>query len=392
MKKIINILFVGVIVSFLLLGLVVTLFFPRDINYLENRPANKVEKLTLDNYLNGDFQKKFGDALNDQVPLQGKMKKLYNDCNSSYELALISKVMKENKEERYISIKDSLLYGDNLMYWPRDLETMKDSLNRKVENIEGQVKAHPDIDFYVYYIEKDTDINFETNEKVGAYEYLSEKFQKNNIPIAGLKINNYEEFEKRFYKTDHHWNCYGSYQGYCEVMGLLNKKDEIIKPEKEMVLKKYTLSGSKAAAIGATGILTEEFPVYQFIYPQMDIRIDGVQADDYGQQQQYINGECATEGFSYGAFYGSDNAEIVFDTHNTEKENLLVIGESYDNAILKLLASHFNKTYSIDLRSYEGTFGSKFQFSKYIEENQIDKVLLIGNIDYFTMEEFMLED
>ena len=70
----------------------------------------------------------------------------------------------------------------------------------------------------------------------------------------------------------------------------------------------------------------------------------------------------------------------------------MVIGESYDNAILKLLASHFEKTFSIDLRNYERTFGSKFQFSQYVKDNNVDKVLLIGNIDYFTMDEFMLED
>ena len=31
-------------------------------------------------------------------------------------------------------------------------------------------------------------------------------------------------------------------------------------------------------------------------------------------------------------------------------------------------------------------------FSDYVKENNIDKVLLIGNIDYFTMDEFELED
>lgn len=392
MKKIINILFIGIIVLFLLSGLIFTLFFPEDINYLENRSANKVEKLTLENYLNGDFQKKFSDALNDQVPLQGRMKKMYNYLNSSYEKLLISKVVGENTEQRYISIKDGLLFGDSLVYWPRDLEVMKQNLNKKAENIEDKVKEHPDIDFYIYYIEKDTDINFESNEKVGAFEYLAEKFEKSNIPIAALEINSFKDFEKNFYKTDHHWNCYGSYQGYSGVMELLNIEEDIIKPEKEMVLEKYTLSGSKAAGIGATGIFTETFPVYQFQYPEMDICIDGEEAEDYGKQQKYINGEEDQTDFSYGAFYGGDNAEIIFDTHNAEKENLLVIGESYDNAILKLLASHFEKTYSIDLRNYERTFESKFQFSNYVKDNQIDKILLIGNIDYFTMDEFMLED
>ena len=148
MKKIINSLFIGIIVLFLLSGLVSTLFFPDDINYLENRSANKVEKLTLNNYLDGDFQEKFSDALNDQVPLQGRMKKMYNYLNAAYEKIIISEAIGKNTEQRYISIKDSLLFGNNLVYYPRDLETMKPDLDKKIENIEAKVKEDPDINFY----------------------------------------------------------------------------------------------------------------------------------------------------------------------------------------------------------------------------------------------------
>lgn len=391
MKKIINFLFVGSIVLFLLMGLINTLFFPEDINYLENRSANKVGTFTLEKYLDGVYQKEFSNALNDQVPLQGRMKKTYNYLNSFYEKVMVSKTFGD-ESGRYISFKDGLLFEDSIVYEPSDLEVIKQNLDNKVQNIDTKVKEHPNVDFYVYYIEKDTDIDFETNNKIGAFEYLSEKFQKQNIPVAGLKINNFDDFKKDFYKTDHHWNCYGSYRGYTEVMKMLNMDDEILEPENEIVLKDYVLSGSKAAGIGVTGIFTESFPVYQFQYPQMDIKIDGEKAVDYGKQQEYINGKTNGKEISYGEFYGWDNGEIVFDTHNTEKENLLVIGESYDNAILKLLASHFEKTFSIDLRNYERTFGSKFQFSQYVKDNNVDKVLLIGNIDYFTMDEFMLED
>ena len=70
---------------------------------------------------------------------------------------------------------------------------------------------------------------------------------------------------------------------------------------------------------------------------------------------------------------------------------ILIVGESYDNALLKLLASHFNKTYSIDLRNYERENNKKFNYLEYLNDNNIDKVLLIGNKDYFTMSEFNLE-
>ena len=82
---------------------------------------------------------------------------------------------------------------------------------------------------------------------------------------------------------------------------------------------------------------------------------------------------------------------MIFSTGQTGRENLLVLGESYDNAVLKLLASHFNNTSSVDLRYYEAYMGKKFSFSDYVKEHGITQVLLIGNIDYFIMDEFLLE-
>lgn len=66
----------------------------------------------------------------------------------------------------------------------------------------------------------------------------------------------------------------------------------------------------------------------------MTVTRNGEPAGDYGRQDA-VPGELA---LSYGAFYGGDDGEIIFDTGRTDRGNLLVIGESYDNAILKLLA------------------------------------------------------
>lgn len=123
----------------------------------------------------------------------------------------------------------------------------------------------------------------------------------------------------------------------------------------------------------------------------MSVRLNGNdQSVDYGAADAFFNGERTDA--TYGNFYGGDDGEIVFDTHNTEKENILLIGESYDNAILKLVASHYNRTYSVDLRYYEAYMGHAFHLEQYIKENNISKVLLIGNVDYFEMQDFLLED
>ena len=80
--------------------------------------------------------------------------------------------------------------------------------------------------------------------------------------------------------------------------------------------------------------------------------------------------------------------DLQTDTKNEEKENVLIIGESFDNAILKLIASHFNKTFSVDLRYYKAYMGKDFSLSSYLTENDINKVLFIGNIDYFIGSDF----
>jgi len=94
---------------------------------------------------------------------------------------------------------------------------------------------------------------------------------------------------------------------------------------------------------------------------------------------------------SYGKFYGGDEGEVIFDYNNPQAENILIFGESYDNAIIELLAAHFNKTYCVDLRAYEMDLGEKFNFNKYIENNDISKIVFIGNIDFYVMEQFLVE-
>ena len=81
----------------------------------------------------------------------------------------------------------------------------------------------------------------------------------------------------------------------------------------------------------------------------MEIQVDRVESD-YGMQDELLRGELGW--VSYGGVYGGDNGEVIFDT-GKDGDNILIFGNSYDNAILKLLASHFSKTYSIDLRNYE---------------------------------------
>lgn len=383
-KKAINGLFVGVVLFLLGAGLVRTVFFPKEVNSYENRYAEKIAPLTAEGWLDGSFQDSVDKALADQVQLAQVYKKAFH-LTSSYYLRAASAPLMSRCEGRYVNYVDALIFNGFITYPPRALSDMAGRLEAKAENYNGYFAAHPELDFYVYYIEKDTEVNFETGEKIPACDYL---FDRLNLPRARqgrFAVDSFDEFSAWFYRTDHHWNERGSYRGYMELLELLGVEDAPIGSTGDLA-DLGTFSGSKAT--GAASVFSEPFYAACRDYPDMEIMVNGAPGD-YGNQEAFFAGEGGVP--SYGGFYGWDAGEAAFSTGRTDRENLLILGESYDNAVIKLLASHFNNTYAVDLRYYEAYMGEAFSFSSYVEEHGVTQVLLIGNIDYFLMDEFRLE-
>ena len=62
-KKVLNGLFLGVILLLLLAGLITALLFPHDVNTYENRYAEKVEPFSVRAFLDGSFQDSMDKAL-----------------------------------------------------------------------------------------------------------------------------------------------------------------------------------------------------------------------------------------------------------------------------------------------------------------------------------------
>jgi hypothetical protein len=119
----------------------------------------------------------------------------------------------------------------------------------------------------------------------------------------------------------------------------------------------------------------------------MDVWLNGVLTTALEPQEAFFSGEM--ESISYGDYYGGIEGEVVLDTHRPERKNILLLGDSFDNAIRKLVASHFNKTYSVDERTYEEDRGERFILSSYVQQNDIDIVVYDGDILLFTGDAFL---
>lgn len=381
-KLLINTAFTIAVFVYLFSSLIKSIVKPIDVVERENRYANKYSKINLTSYVKGVTQSNIESTLSDQVFLSSRLK-LVNNLMKGILLKEYINLYFDQNELCYFPVSDINFYGkDNLVYNKWNFNETKNILDTKIENY-NKLIDNINTNFYVYYIEKDTDINFETNKKLGAYDYIKDNINTKNI--SRFEINNFDEFNEYFYKTDHHWNYKGSYKAYKELLTLLNV-DSSPKVGTEKCFKER-FSGSKASTTQFNQIMTEEFCAYDFNFDQFNTTINGIK-NEYGNQEKYFNG--LADNISYGNFYGGDDGEIVFKNSKVLEDNILVIGESYDNAILRLLAEKFNYLISIDLRYYEHYMKKEFDLKYYIKKYNINKVLFIGNLSFFTMEDFMI--
>lgn len=384
--KFYDILFLISLGIILILTVISVVFFKKTINYYENRSSYYFSAPTIENIKSGEFQKSFELALSDQILMSSRVKKIYNFFNNYVNILFSNFVFKTYCNDNYIkTTSNSITFGcdNNLVYEPIYITSDNKSLfDNRISNINNLINKSP-VPVYTYYIEKDTDINFKNNEKTNVSGYIYKNIlDKSNFNV--FNINNFSEFQNYFYKTDHHWNYMGSYEAYKDLANTLNLGEVI----KSSVIKcnNSKFSGSKASIAGSSYIYKEDFCAYVFDFPEHITYINGEKVNDYGSQNNF-----EMNNISYGMYYGGDDAEIIFDYNNPTKENILIIGESYDNAILKLISTHYNKTFSIDLRHYERQFGKKFNYLEYIKKNNINKTLLIGNIDFYRSQDFDME-
>ena len=387
-KNAVNLIFVLCALLFLLASLGKAMLRPKEMNYYENRYAERIPPFSLSAWLDGSFQDGTEAGLDDQVPGAHKLKKLYHSTFSLYQ-KLLALPLAERLPGRYVNLGEMRRFGQHLCYYAADRSVDQAQFDRKIENYNAVFAAEPDTEFYLYYVEKDTDFDFEAGEKPAqVYEYLRDHLDLPPENTGCFRVSGYEDYSSRYYRTDHHWNHVGSYQGYLEMLSLLAPEETPLVPLEERYVG--TFSGSKASGRELV-TFSEPFYAYRFDFPEMTVEQDGAPSADYGQQDAFFAGEAW--GLNYGEFYGGDAALAVLRTAgNEDRENLLLIGDSFDNAVLKLLASHFNTTYAVDLRYYSTCFEEDFRLGEFLEAHDIGKVLISGNRSFYNLDDFLLED
>lgn len=194
------------------------------------------------------------------------------------------------------------------------------------------------------------------------------------INVRELIVDSKEEYNKLFYKSDHHWNMYGAYRGYLDIMSMLGKSD----------IQEININEESINFTGSFSRTTRNSNVYDKFYTVSNynknytVKVNGEEPPSNFKPLSLENLNKKNIDFYdwyVGYFYGL-YGNVVYDFKNTDKKNLLIISDSYAWQIDYLIASSYNKTHVINLM-YDEYVKKPLDYKKYIEENDIDEVLIL---------------
>jgi len=184
--------------------------------------------------------------------------------------------------------------------------------------------------------------------KLSNYSRLDQivKFVNENSDIKVVDVRaglfNAKAKEKLYYETDTHWNSYGAFIGYKELMNEINKSNLEIKPEQ---LKNFTITrqnrkgGDLAAMINMT---------------------------DYFNDREYIFTRKEGNTFKYILSKFGPGGEVITETNNKSSPKAVMLRDSFTTAMVPFISNHFSRV----VYDWSGVFNSKL-----IEKEKPDIVI-----------------
>ena len=201
-------------------------------------------------------------------------------------------------------------------------------------------------------------------------EFVNKLDSKINTRV--MNVTSIDEYKKYFYKTDHHWTIYGALDGYqdiCDMLGIQKLNDLNALEHKE---KKYYGSLAKTALNDSINDYISDVDIKL----DYDVYVNGKETDKLFKPREIRLDRDYKYYDYYVQYFNGQYGNVVYDYHDDNKENLLIVGDSYSWQIDYLIASSFNKTHVINLR-YDEYKNKEFNLSKYVSDNNISKVLFL---------------
>jgi len=230
------------------------------------------------------------------------------------------------------------------------------AINRAGNNLAGKTKVH----CMIVPLSSDITMNTKVREKLNmsdqrkATDYMLGSMNQNVSRVEIFNTLKSHRDEYIYFRTDHHWTGLGAYYAYveyCKSAGIsaLALEQFTLKSFDNFLGTFYNDSG-KNSKLAATPDRVDTYS------PQGDVTMVVTHKGTTINYPLIYDESSAPSNLKYGAFIAGDNAfSEITNNSLTNNDVLVVVKESFGNAIVPLLAANYKKVYVIDYRYWSGS-------------------------------------
>ncbi len=179
--------------------------------------------------------------------------------------------------------------------------------------------------------------------------------------------------EYLYFHTDHHWTARGAYYAFAEFARLTGKAPPPLADFEELAFGGFL--GSFYSQTQSAGLKLGGDTVYAY-KPQGNISmVRGKTVASAAAYPVITDVTGWNPRYKYSTFIGGDNAySCITNADITDGSSVVLVKESYGNALAPYLATVYHKVYVLDFRYFTE------DFTAFVKNNGVQDVLLLNNI------------
>ena len=365
-EKVSQIIMVSVFIVFIF-GFAVWSFLLKDRKFseMENRNLAQFPEFSWKNLKDGSFTDGLEKYMSDQLPLKDELVTLKTDSDRL--------LMRDLQNGVYFG-KDG--------YYLQDYKENTKQVEKNVGCINDLAKLCPDTDINFMLVPNSISVMDDKLPKVnttGSQQKTIDKVEgmldekiKFYCPMSDLKAA-VDNGVQAYYKTDHHWTSDGARVGFDGLMKFMGegelKADYDVRELDGFLGTLYSKAPSAFAEKEKMKLYTDKGNSMKVEFVSEKKTADSIFDTSFEDKKD-----------KYSVFFGGNYANVNIKSTNAQKdEKVLILKDSYANCAMPYFTSMYSDVTMIDLRFYHI---QALTVSEYIKQNNIDKVILLYNVDF----------
>lgn len=172
-----------------------------------------------------------------------------------------------------------------------------------------------------------------------------------------------------YYKTDHHWNIFGAYEGYASLMNSMK-----MNPTPKETFTFEPVQNPFYGTLYSKALAPWQQPDVMYLPVYKDAQPAVTQQTGTATRKGLYWQEYLSKKDKYSVFLGGNHGVDIVRNPQAKEGRLLIIKDSFANSMIPFLATNFKEIHIVDLRYYNQNIYD------YIKKNQVNSVAAIYSI------------